>query len=251
MRNKNLYGIIFLMILVTAFTVSCTRYEQKIAPLELPAASPNMIQVAGAQIVAKAFDTKKEAEECFGFDILGAGVLPIQVVFDHKGTDALEIVADKAFMVDVDNKLWPVLDSRMVYDRIEKKTELGEVAPRGAKYGALGGIAGGIIGAAIGIVSGQNVGDAAMKGAVAGAAGGAVLGGATGLDNSDAQRSISEDLKARSMQNKSIKPNEISYGYIFFPGEAKQGKELRITVKDTVTGALYPLIMNLEKPKKQ
>ena len=251
MQRKNLYRIAFLTILIAAFTVSCTRYEQKIAPLELPAASPNMIEVAGAQIVAKAFDTKKEAEEAFGFDIIGSGVLPVQVVFDHKGTNPLEIVSDRAFMVDADNKLWPVLDSRMVYDRIEKKTELGEVAPKAAKYGALGGIAGGLIGAAIGIVSGHNVGDAAMKGAAMGAASGAVIGGTTGLDNSEAQRSIREDMQSRSMQNRSIRPKEISYGYIFFPGEAKQGKELRLTIKETGTGNVHPLILNLEKPAKK
>ena len=110
----------------------------------------------------------------------------------------------------------------------------------------MGGLAGGIIGGAIGIVSGSNVGDAAMKGAAAGAAAGATIGGAKGLTDGEVRARIRDDLNKRSLQNRAIKPMEIAYGFIFFPGEAKAAKELRIQVKDNATGQVYPLSMKLD-----
>jgi uncharacterized protein YcfJ len=109
----------------------------------------------------------------------------------------------------------------------------------------LGGLAGGIIGAAIGIVSGDNVGDAAMKGAAVGAAAGATIGGAKGLTDGEVQRRIQDDLQKRSLDYRPIKPMEIAYGFIFFPGEANSARELRIRIKDTTTGEIYPMILKL------
>ncbi len=250
MRRTRILRFVSICILIL-FAAACTRYERQVVPFKLPAGYPNMTEVAGTQIAAKAFDTKKDAEAAFGFDILGAGVLPVQVVFDNKGKHSLEIIPDRTYLVDINNDLWPVLDSRMAYDRIEKKTELGEVAPKGAKYGALAGIAGGIIGAAIGIVSGGRVGEAAMRGAAVGAAGGLVVGGAQGMDTSEVRHAIREDLQTRSLQNRSIKPKEIAYGFIFFPGESKKTKELRLSVKELETGTIYPLNLILEDlPRK-
>lgn len=249
MRHKTIYAMISLCMFIF-LGISCTRDERQVVPFKMPAGYPNMTEVAGAQIAAKAFDTKKAAEQAFGFDILGSGVLPVQVVFDNKGSRAIEVVPDRTYLVDTDNNLWPILDSRMAYDRIEKKTALGEVAPKGAKYGALAGLAGGIIGAAIGIVSGHNVGEAAAKGAAVGAAGGLVVGGGQALDNSEARHAIREDLQSRSLQNRGIKPNEVAYGFIFFPGESKKTKELRLTVKEIATGTTYPVNLRLEDVTK-
>lgn len=250
MRHKKIYFIIAVFMAVF-FAAACARYERQVVPFKMPAGYSNMTEVAGSQIAAKAFDTKKGAEQAFGFDILGAGVLPVQVVFDNKGKQAIEIVPDRTYLVDVDNNLWPILDSRLAYDRIEKKTALGEVAPRGAKYGALAGLAGGIIGAAIGIVSGRSIGEAAAKGAAVGAAGGLVVGGGQALDNAEARHAIREDLQSRSLQNRGIKPGEIAHGFIFFPGESKKTKELRLTVKETATGTTYPLNLRLEDAEQQ
>ena len=162
MLIKRAIGIIS-VITAIAFVLGCASYESKVVPFKMPAAYPNAKEVAGATIAAQAYGDKKEAEDAFGFDIIGTGLLPVRVIFDNKGKHPIDIVANQTFLVDADNNLWPVLEERMAYDRIQKKTEFGKVAPEGGKYGVLGGIAGGVIGAAIGIVSGHNVADAAMK----------------------------------------------------------------------------------------
>lgn len=213
-------------------------------PFKMPAAYPNATEVAGAVIAAKAYDNEQEAKSAFGFDIRGAGILPVQVIFDNKGDHPIEIVPEQTFFVDDESNLWPVLDAELVYDRVSKKTELGKVAPEAAKAGMLAGTAGAIIGAAVGIVSGHNVGDAAMKGAAVGAAAGMTMGGASGLANQDVQQEIREDLATRSLERRAIAPHEIASGFIFFPGEAKKKPcELRLRLREADTDIEHSLIM--------
>lgn len=73
---------------------ACTTYERQVAPFKMPAAYPNATAVADATIAAKAYDNKEEATAAFGFDIRGAGILPVQVIFDNTGTHPLEILTD-------------------------------------------------------------------------------------------------------------------------------------------------------------
>ena len=168
--------------------------------------------------------TSEEAIAAFGFDIRGAGILPVQVIFDNTGNHPLEILSDKTLLVDEENNLWPILDERMAYDRLSKKTELGKVAPEAAKGGLLAGAAGAVIGAAIGIVTGRNVAAAAGKGAAVGAAAGITMGGAKGLSDSDVQYQIQEDLQKRTLERRAVAPHEVAHGFIFFPGEAKEAE---------------------------
>lgn len=231
--------VVILLIAVTA----CTKYERQVVPFQLPSAYPNATEAAEATIAAKAYDSKDEAGAAFGFDIRGAGILPVQVIFDNKGTHALEIVPAQTFLVDEANNLWPILEANLAYDRITKKTELGNVVPEGAKSGMLAGVAGGIIGAAIGIVTGTNVGNAAGKGAALGAAAGLTMGGAKGLTDDEVRYQIRDDLKTRSLERRAVNPHEIAHGFIFFPGEAKKTKELRLQLKAIDTGVIYPLIL--------
>lgn len=222
------------------FLLSCSKYERQVVPFKMPSAYPNAVEVDGAVVASKAYDDPKEAGQAFGFSIREAGILPVKVIFDNKGSHPLEIIPEQTFLIDTDDNLWPILDSRLVYDRIARQTELGRVMPEGAKAGMLGGAAGAIIGAAVGIVSGQNVGDAAMKGAAIGAAGGAVIGGTKGLTDAEVQREIREDLRTRSLERRAIAPGEIAYGFIFFPGEAKKAKELRLRLQEGDTKLTYP-----------
>jgi hypothetical protein len=236
---------IFLVIFLLTFFISCATYETKVIPIKMPAAYPNATEVAGAVIAAQSYSDKQEAESAFGFDIIGAGISPVRVIFDNKGSHPIDIVASQTFLIDAENNLWPILEERLAYDRIHKKTELGKVAPEAAKYGTLAGIAGGVIGAAVGIVSGQNVAEAAMKGAAVGAAAGITMGGAKGLSDTDVQTRIRSDLEKRSLEKRSVRPGEIAHGFIFFPGEAKKAIELRLQIKEVDTGKIHSLIMKL------
>jgi hypothetical protein len=235
--------LLLTVILLLVAVVACTKYERQVVPFKLPAAYPNATEAAEAAIAAKAYDGKDEAGNAFGFDIRGAGILPIQVIFDNKGTHSLEIVPAQTFLVDEANNLWPILDASLAYDRMTKKTELGNVVPEGAKAGMLAGAAGGIIGAAIGIVTGTSIGEAAAKGAAIGAAAGLTMGGSKGLTDDEVRYQIRDDLKTRSLEKRAVKPHELAHGFIFFPGEAGKAKELRLQLKASDTGVIYPLTL--------
>jgi len=236
---------IFAILLFTLMFAGCaTSYQIKPLPLKPPSAFPNMVNVAGSQIAARAFADPNEAKETFGFDILGAGMLPVEVVFDNIGTHPIEIVANQTFLEDAKGNLWPILSNKIAYERATKYAETKKIFKEGAYTGFLGAAAGTIIGGAIGIVSGSNVGEAAGKGAALGAAAGATLGGAKAYASNDAHREIIADLRAKSLENKPVEPKDLAYGFLFFPGEAKTAKNLRLQIRETDTGKVHVLNFN-------
>jgi hypothetical protein len=222
---------------------ACHTYQPQVVPFKMPMAYPNFTRAGGADIAAKAYDDPAEAKQAFDYDMRGSGILPVQVIFDNKGNHSLEIVAGQTFFVDSANNLWPVLDQNQAYDRIAKKTEGGSILPNAAKGGVLGAAAGAVLGAAIGIVTGQNVGGAAGMGAAMGGAIGATAGGVKGATDTEPQARIREDLNKRSLQNRPVRPGEIAYGFVFFPGEAAKAKELRLQVREVDTGVRHALVM--------
>ena len=104
---------------------------------------------------------------------------------------------------------------------------------------------GAVVGAAVGVVTGKNVAESAGKGAAVGATAGAILGGTHAVTSKTAEEKITEDLWNRNLKNKKIKPGELIHGFIFFPGEAKSTKELKLKLKETVTGKTYSIILEL------
>ncbi|MFZ5997768.1 MAG: hypothetical protein ACOYW7_09805 [Nitrospirota bacterium] len=235
------------MMLLFVFTFSCgTAYKAQPLAFKLPSAYPNAQQIAGAVVGARAFADADEAKEAFGFDIRGAGMLPVQIVFDNQGPHPLQVDPTQTFLEDNEGNLWPVLSSEIAYDRATRYAQTKEIFKKGAYHGFLGATAGALIGAAIGIVSGRDVAESAGKGAAVGAAGGGILGGVRGYqyDAPDARRSIIDDLQQKSLQNKAVEPKSISYGFIFFPGEALTARQLRLHIVEKDTGMPHVVLMN-------
>lgn len=226
--------------------VGCaTSYNAKPLPFKSPAAFANRTQVSGAQIGAKAFVDSVETTEAFGFDILGAGMLPVQIVFDHQGEHPLEINSGQTFLEDNKGNLWQLLEREMAYKRATKYAQTKQIFKKGAYTGLLGAAAGTLIGAAVGIVTGEDVAASAGKGAAVGAAAGATLGGAEGYASQDARREITRDLQSKTMQNKAVQPKSLAHGFLFFPGEAEKVTKLRLQLKETDTGKVHNLVMPL------
>ena len=241
-----------LQILVIAialiFSSGCaTSYKAKPLSFRAPASYPNATEVAGVMVAAQAFDDSREAKEAFGFDIRGAGMLPVQVVFDNQGARFFEINPTQTFLEDDEGNLWPILASEIAYERATKYAQTKETFKKGVYHGFLGAAAGAVIGAAIGIVSGQNVAEAAGKGAAIGAAAGGVLGGAQGYASNAARRRVINDLRQKSLQNKAIDPKSLTFGFIFFPGEARSANQLRIQLKESPIGAIHIIKLNFKR----
>lgn len=222
-----------------------TAYVAKPLPFKSPSAYPNVTRVADAQVASEAFADPDKAREAFGFDIRAAGMLPVQVVFDNQGSHPLEINVGQTFLEDEAGNLWPILDRDTAYARATKYAQTKEVFTEGAYSAFLGTAAGAIIGAAVGIVTGDNVAVAAGKGAAVGAAAGATLGGVKGYTSGDARRVVVEDLQRKTLQQKPVEPRSLSFGFLFFPGEAPSAVQLRLQLKETDSGVVHLLKMQL------
>ncbi len=226
---------------ITLFLACASSYKAKPLPFKAAASYANATQVAGATVGAKAFVNSKEAREAFGFDVRGAGMLPVQVVFDNQGPHPLEINAVQTFLEDSEGNLWPVLTSKTAYERAIKYSQTKQIFKEGAYGGFLGATAGALLGAAVGVVTGENVGSAAGKGAAVGAAAGATLGGAKGYTSGDARYAIIDDLQDKSLENKAVQPQSLAHGFIFFPGEAKSARQLRMQLVEVDVGTAHVL----------
>ncbi|OPX20951.1 MAG: hypothetical protein BZ151_01070 [Desulfobacca sp. 4484_104] len=228
------------LVITALIFMGCATYQSRVTPFKLPQAYPNMQQINGTAIAARAWDQIEEARAAFGFNIIRAGLLPVQVVFDNQGSQTLQINPSQTFLVNYHNELFPVLDDQIAYDRVSQASDFPEAVRGFAKGGFLGGAAGALIGAAVGVVAGRDAGDYAMRGAVAGAATGAVLGAGSG-GSSDLGRTITEDLYNRSLSNNPIKPQEMAQGIILFPAEAGRPQVLRLQIKEKETEKTYNL----------
>lgn len=238
--------LLFLM-LAGGLAAGCgTAYKAAPVGFELPERYPNASQIAGATVGAVAYADPKAAGQAFGFDVIDAGLLPVQVVFDHRGENPLAINPAQTFLENEEGKLWPVLNDRFAYERVTQYAQTNKIFREGA-YGAfLGGVAGALVGAAVGVVSGEDVGRSVARGAAVGAAGGGVLGGGAGAAKSDqARREVMDDFNDKSLRNKPIKPGDLAYGFIFFPAEAKTAKSLRLQLIDQASKKPYTVTFRL------
>lgn len=240
------YIPILLLTFVMVFSSGCGQ-SYKATPLSFktPASFDNVVKISGAEIASRAFAEPKETKQAFGFDILAAGMLPVQVVFDNQGPHTLEINGQQTFLEDQKGNLWPVLSTKIAYERATKYSKTKEIFKEGAYSGFLGAAAGSLIGAAVGVVSGDNIAEAVGKGAAVGAAAGATLGGTGAYTSDEARRAITNDLREKSLQNNAVKPQNLAHGFLFFPAEAKSAKHLRLQILETDSGQTHVLKMNL------
>lgn len=222
-----------------AALAACTFYESREVAFRPPDQIANVQHVGGARVAAEQYADQAVAKEQFGFDIRRAGLLPVQVVIDNRGPQRFEVVPEQTFLVDAAGGYWNLLDRKTAYQRVESSSEYGTITRGAAKSGMWGAAAGALAGAAIGILAGENVAEAAGKGAAFGAAGGAIYGGAQAGSSEGAGRQISRDLANKSLENRVVEPGNLARGFLFFPGEAPSAGQLRLQLRDTLSGQTY------------
>ena len=209
---------------------ACSTYGDKVAPVPLPSEQTGGLEVNGVGFYAEAYLQPDAAERAFGFDIRGAGVVPVRFVLDNQSNGNIEIRGDQTFLIDADRQAWPLLTYDQAYRRVNRHVELGETAKGAVKPAVLLAATGAIVGAAVGVVSGDSAAEGAGRGAAAGAAAGAVIGGAKRYQ--EIGQEIREDLANHSFEYRSIETGEIAYGFLFFPGDKEIGSldALRVSI---------------------
>lgn len=227
--KKRLFRIALGIAVISMSLLSgCATYDERVAPVPLPAEQADHVDVLGAKLIAQAYADPERAKKVFGFDIRGSGLLPVRFVIDNQSSKRVRVSPDQTFLVDHQGQAWPLLTAEQAYQRVKQHVEVGETIAGAAKPGLLAGVAGALVGAAVGIIGGQNVAESAGKGVAGGVAIGALAGG---FDTQQRLgRKIRDDLARESLRNRRVQVGELAYGYLFFPGkdEAQTAKELRL-----------------------
>ena len=238
---------IMVCLMLPIFALSgCTAYKSQYVSFRPPAAYPNNKVVDGVSFGAEAFADPEQAQNAFGFDIKGAGLLPVQVVIDNRGGMSLEIMQAQTYLVDDANGYWNVVPNAVAVSRLENSTQLAAVGEGAVKGGLLGAAGGALVGTAVGLASGSNVGTAAGAGAAIGGAGGAVIGGAHGGTSSERVRTIINDVRAKGLEGKVVPPESLANGFLFFPSEATTARELRLQYRERESGIVQTIILGLK-----
>ena len=241
--QKKLYLSIFIYLI---FIAGCsTGYKTSPASFKMPSTYDNSVNVAGANLAAVIHADPAEAEKAFGFDIIGAKILPVEVIFDNKGSNSLLIDGEQTFLEDQNGNWWPVLSRKIAHERATKNAAVKGGIKEGVNKSLWGAAAGTIIGTAIGIVTGNNVAEALGKGAASGAAAGAIFGGIAGYASNDLERQITDDLLSKSFQNKTIAPKSLSFGFLFFPGETGTARRIRLKIVEENSDNAHIIDLNL------
>ncbi len=211
--------------------VGCSTYGEKVAPVPMPAERSDAIDVDGAKIVARVYQDPDLAERAFGFDIRGAGLLPVQFVVDNRSGAELALQPEQILLADAAGQGWPLLSADTAAERVRASVAKGETVMAGARGSLLAGLAGGVIGAAVGIVTERDIAESAGKGAVIGGTAGAIGGGAAAY--SDLGRKIRRDLARHQIEDRVVEDGELAYGFLFFPDEASgsESRSLRLGVR--------------------
>lgn len=226
--------------------VGCATREARVAPVALPDSRGDSIRIEEVRLTATAYANPEEAQAAIGFDALGAGLLPVQLVIDNQDSKEALVNVKQTFLIDREGQAWPALTNDQACERAEKHLELGETAMGTVKPGLLLGAAGALAGAAVGAVTGTNVGEAAGKGAVIGATAGVLGGGTQAYMNKGEE--IRRDVTQKSLSSSGVRPGELIHGFLFFPGkeEAKSVSVLRLSV--SVGGAIH--VVNIPLAQK-
>jgi len=240
-RSRNAYRAIIVLFLSLLVLAGCARYGHRVSPVLLPGAQPEHVAVNGVEMLAVAFPDAKTAEDRFGFDVRGSGLLPVQLVIDNQGTQKVSINSGQTFLIDQSGQAWPLLSAEEAYQRVKGHVEMGETAKGIVKPAVLLGAAGALAGFAVGIISGQDIGESVGKGAVLGGTVGALAGGTAAY--ATAPEEIRTDLAQRTLRNRSVEPGQLAYGFLFFPGrkEAVSAQQLRLAI----TIGEEPHVLNL------
>lgn len=234
------------ILIIASHLCACATYENRAVSFRPPQEYANYQDAAGLMVGAESFSDKQLAEDAFGFDIRGAGLLPVQIVLDNQSGQGVEVVTGQTFLIDSGNRYWKVLSTQEAIDRVQKATEVGAIgsgAGRGAGFGAA---AGALLGLALGIVSGRNAGEAMVKGGIIGGAGGAVIGGANKAgDDRQREYKIADDVREKGIEGKVMQANALANGFIFFPGEAETVKDLRLQLRFRNSGIVKTINLRL------
>lgn len=192
-------------LLVASHMAACASVEDGTLAIRPPQDFPSYQNVSGVMIGGESHDDQKKAEKLFGFDIRGAGILPVQLVLDNRSGQGIEVVMDQVLLVAGGDERWKSL--------------------RNADAVALAGWD----------AKGKDKGKDIVPGTAAGAL----------LERVISPLPPPDKLIKRGIEGKVIPSGGVASGFIYFPAEAVAARELRLQVRFRESGLRETLVLRL------
>lgn len=232
------------IISLSLMIASCGLHSERVVPVPLPDIQAEHIDVDGVLFSAKAYVNQDNAEAAFGFDIRGAGLLPVRIAIDNQSNAKVKLIDTQTFLIDHNNQAWPLLTAKMAHERITTVTG-NKALDHNLVAELLLKTAGVASNLAIGVFTGG-------VGTVLVSATKEILTGSINTANSEisknkaAEKELNYDLEQHSLRDKTIDSGLVGYGFLFFPGleEARSAQTLRLTI--AIDGK--PEVVNIPLP---
>jgi len=235
---KRINIVVFIIFLL--FINACSKaFVAKPVPFKMPSVYGNSVTIDKTIAAAEVFNNPKQDKKMFGFNIHGAGMLPVQVVFKNIGYKNYQVIIDQTFLEESNGNMWEVLSGDIAKARATNHAQDKKAIKEAQKKGMIAAAMGAVIGAVVGTITSSNVGKAVGTGAAVGAGGGAVYGAVKALEKDDEVQKSLKHFKNTLIEHKPIKGGCTTRGFLYFPAEAKKPKLLWLTIKDTMNENTY------------
>ena len=191
----------------------------------------------GVHIGAELSEDPKQMEAIFGTDLHAAGILPLQLIIENKGTQTIEIVAGQTCLIDDDNRYWRPLSNQAAADRLERAEHVAAAAPgktaRPAKMSEI------IMEMAATLISRQSVQAPLIK---------QELPAGAITQESGKQPAVEKTEKGREkgVDGRILTAGSLLRGYLYFPADINLARELRVQVKSRDDGRLQTFNLKLK-----
>jgi len=236
MKRFRLIAFIFCLL----FIVSCSKaFVAKPVRFKMPSVYGNAVRMDKTIAAAEVFNNSKIDKKIFGFDIHGAGMLPVQVVFENNGYVDYTVVVDQTFLEETNGNMWEVLSGDIAKARATHNAQDRKAIKEAGKKGMIAAAIGAVTGAIIGTLTKDNIGKTAATGAAVGAGTGAIYGAVKALEKDDEEKKSLKHFKETLIEHKRVRSGCITRGFLFFPGEAKKPKYLWLTIRDAYGDKKY------------
>jgi hypothetical protein len=207
-----------------------------------PAARPDPesagVEIHGVRLAAEAIEEPGAARRAFGFDLRGAGLLPVRLVLENHAGQAVRLIPQQTFLIDRQGLAWPLLTAGQAKERLAAVLPPGDSVAKRRNAKEWVDAASQLTAYALdGFVrQGRVEAKPGWRG---------WLGRLLGSEWAAAENRSRRDLVDGFLLNPAVPPGATAEAYLFFPGrgEARGAEALRLALEidGRVLAAAVPL----------
>ena len=113
---------------VACLLASCAPPQDQSEFVPLTESQAETVEVQGLRLQAMAYDDPVWAGSVFGFDIRGAGLLPLRLTLQNRSVGKVKVIPRQTFLIDQAGQAWPLLTSAQVSARLGRGAGMAPTA---------------------------------------------------------------------------------------------------------------------------